>query len=67
MVHESPDHAWNDLYTAPKFDSVDGDTYLLIIPTPQQDKGTFRVSMELVNFLMSKVFIKEMINDKLKK
>lgn len=43
LVHESPDQAWNDLYTAPKFDSVDGDTYLIIIPTPQLNNGNFKV------------------------
>ncbi|KAG0710834.1 Prolyl endopeptidase FAP [Chionoecetes opilio] len=42
LVHESPDHAWNDMYTAPKFDSVDGETYLVIIPTPQKGKGNFK-------------------------
>lgn len=42
LVHESPDHAWNDLYTTPKFNSVDGDSYLIIIPTPQQENGNFR-------------------------
>ncbi|KAG7161752.1 Inactive dipeptidyl peptidase 10-like 1 [Homarus americanus] len=42
LVHESPDHAWNDLYTTPKFDEVNGDTYLIILPTNQGEKGNFK-------------------------
>ncbi|XP_045623531.1 venom dipeptidyl peptidase 4 isoform X2 [Procambarus clarkii] len=42
LVHESPDHAWNDLYTAPMFDKVNGDTYLIIMPTVQGDQGNFK-------------------------
>lgn len=45
LVHESPDHAWNDMYTTPKFNSVDSDSYLMIIPTPQQENGNFKVSL----------------------
>lgn len=46
LVHESPDKAWNDLYTPPMFDEANGDTYLIILPTFQGDRGHFKVSVE---------------------
>ncbi|KAK3858000.1 hypothetical protein Pcinc_035779 [Petrolisthes cinctipes] len=42
LIHESPDQAWNDLYSPPKFDKSTGDTYLLVLPTPQGEKGHFK-------------------------
>ncbi|XP_066966101.1 dipeptidyl peptidase 4-like isoform X2 [Macrobrachium rosenbergii] len=42
LVHESPDKSWNDLYTAPEFDDNGGNTYLIILPTHQGDKGHFK-------------------------
>lgn len=42
LVHESPDKAWNDLYTPPMFDEANGDTYLIILPTFQGDRGHFK-------------------------
>ncbi|XP_071514680.1 venom dipeptidyl peptidase 4 isoform X3 [Panulirus ornatus] len=42
LVHESADHAWNDFYTSPIFDDVNGDTYLILIPTNQGEKGHFK-------------------------
>lgn len=42
LVHQSPDHSWNDLYTSPKFDDNGGNTYLIILPTAQGEKGNFK-------------------------
>ncbi|KAK7075274.1 Inactive dipeptidyl peptidase 10, partial [Halocaridina rubra] len=42
LVHESPDQTWNDLYTAPVFDDNGGNTYLIVLPTFQGEKGHFK-------------------------
>ena len=42
LVHQSPDKAWNDLYTAPMFDKI-GDSYLIILPTFQGPRGYYKV------------------------
>jgi len=41
LVHESPDAAWNDLYTPPIFDTT-GDSYLIVLPTDQGVDGHFK-------------------------
>ncbi|KAL7632657.1 UNVERIFIED_CONTAM: hypothetical protein RMT77_017036 [Armadillidium vulgare] len=41
LVHVSPDHAWNDLYTPPVFDPT-GNSYLIILPTNQGARGHFK-------------------------
>ena len=51
LAHVSPDHAWNDLYTPPMFDSA-GDSYLIVLPTFQGPRGYFKVRSFIISLLL---------------